>query len=69
MSDDFESLMRQRTSTFMPARQMGKGLALAKVAADALRRGDSVYLVTPDHGVERVVSVPGFPDGKQLPDG
>ena len=51
-------------------RNVGKSRFFAAMAADALRRGERVGLARIVDGVvivENVVCVPGFPDGRQLP--
>lgn len=48
-------------------RRCGKSLAQAKATAEALRAGREVWHASAEHGVEKVVGVPGFNDGRQLP--
>ncbi len=51
----------------------GKGVATAEFVAEQLRKGTTVFYGSiDDHGkprFERVIGVPGFGDGKQLPNG
>jgi hypothetical protein len=48
-------------------RRSGKSLAAAKVVAEAMRQGKTAATWSIEHGWEKIVSVPGFADGTQLP--
>lgn len=55
-------------SVKVPARRTGKSLHAATLAAEAIKAGMSVLTWTAGNGLERVVGVPGFDDGRQLPE-
>jgi UDP:flavonoid glycosyltransferase YjiC (YdhE family) len=44
------------------ARQSGKSLKFAELAAEALKKGHAVFYASPEYGWERVVAVDLTPD-------
>lgn len=55
-----------QTAMQLPSRRMGKSHAMALATAAALKAGKRVGLASLD-GVEEIVGVPGYDDGRQLP--
>ncbi len=49
------------------ANRRAKSLFMATQCALAIKNGRMVYVKTPEGGLERIVTVPGFDDGTQLP--
>lgn len=49
--------MRKQTEFRLPTSRVGKTAEMARFAEEALKRGETVFVATKAHGLERVVSV------------